>query len=40
MITMGSERLDAVSYIETISTQKVTNNKIVKCLRCNYGTLN
>lgn len=30
---MESEILDAISYGKTINKQKVTNNRIVKCLR-------
>ena len=37
---MGSEILDAISYVKTISKEKVTINRIVKCLRTNCSTSN
>lgn len=40
MITKGLGKLNAVSYIETISTKNIKNNEIVKCLRSNYGMSN
>ena len=40
MITKGLGKLNAVSYIETISTKNITSNEIVKCLRSNYGISN
>ena len=40
MITKGLGKLNAVSYIETISTKNITNNEIVECLRSNYGMSN
>ena len=40
MITKGLGKLNAVSYIETISTKNITNNEIVECLRSNYGMPN
>ena len=37
---MGSEILDAISYIKTIIKHKLTINRIAKCLRNNYGEPN